>query len=398
MSRTKLFVGNLNRDAREEEMREFFGRLGEVRSVQVRNGYGFVEFADERDAEDAKSKFDGAEFLNQRINLEWSKSQRRDGGDRDGPPPSGGGGGFDRYGPPPPRGGDRYGYDAGPDRYGGPPPGGRFDRDSGPDRYGPPRGDFRGPPPPRDDYAFGPGRGGPVSGGGGSRDRYGPPGGGYGDDRRGGGDRGGYGAPPPFDDRYGGGRGRDDRGGYGAPPPYERRGYGGGDDRRGGGGGGDSYGGGMRGGDRAGASRYGKARSTSYRFIVKNFAPNSDWFQLKDFFRKAGFHPTYTVMYDRENGEGTAHMESQSDLDAAFEKLNGTEFEGRKIELVIDSNASNYGNSGRDANGDERMGDNGDDSRRGSVNGGAERGRSASPGRAPAQEEEAVKQESKFGW
>lgn len=42
MSRTKLFVGNLNRDAREEEMREFFGRLGEVRSVQVRNGYGFV--------------------------------------------------------------------------------------------------------------------------------------------------------------------------------------------------------------------------------------------------------------------------------------------------------------------------------------------------------------------
>lgn len=55
-------------------------------------GFGFVEFEDARDAEDAVQKYDGAKLLGESIMVEFAKERRpRDGFD------SRGGGG---YGPP----------------------------------------------------------------------------------------------------------------------------------------------------------------------------------------------------------------------------------------------------------------------------------------------------------
>lgn len=56
MPKTELYIGNLNKDARQEEIETVFKRYGEIKQCQLKNkGFGpvfaFIEFEDERDAE-----------------------------------------------------------------------------------------------------------------------------------------------------------------------------------------------------------------------------------------------------------------------------------------------------------------------------------------------------------
>lgn len=128
---TRVYVGRLPYSARERDIERFFKGYGRVKEVLLKNGYGFVEFDDSRDADDAVYELNGKELLGERIILEHARgpSARRDRGGGDG-------GGFrdrDDY-----RGGGR----------GGGGGGGGFDRDGGKprynDKYGPPtRTDFR---------------------------------------------------------------------------------------------------------------------------------------------------------------------------------------------------------------------------------------------------------------
>ena len=58
----KVYVGDLPKDASEKELERVFREFGSLRSVWVaRNppGFAFVEFDDERDAEDAVKSLDG---------------------------------------------------------------------------------------------------------------------------------------------------------------------------------------------------------------------------------------------------------------------------------------------------------------------------------------------------
>jgi RNA recognition motif-containing protein len=127
-------VSLLYRDVRPGELDDAFRRFGRLARVDCKNGYAFVEYHDDRDAEAAVRSMDGREFIGRRIRVEGSRPPSERGPPGEGPPRSGGereGGyrrdGGDRRGPPPGR--DRY-----DDRRGG---GGRFD-----DRRGGPRGRF----------------------------------------------------------------------------------------------------------------------------------------------------------------------------------------------------------------------------------------------------------------
>ncbi|KAH6575722.1 hypothetical protein BASA50_006352 [Batrachochytrium salamandrivorans] len=128
-----LFVGRVPEDARSTDLEEIFHKYGKIIRCDVKHGasisFGFVEYEDKRDAEDALKAGQEAEFeLNgSKMYVEWAKAGGRRGGERsegcfkcgesghwarECPNGGGGGPGRDRgYD----RGGDR-GYDRGGDR------------------------------------------------------------------------------------------------------------------------------------------------------------------------------------------------------------------------------------------------------------------------------------------
>lgn len=66
----KLYVGNLSYQLREEELQDAFGQFGEVLSVRIiterdsgrSKGFGFVEFAQKADAQNAIDSLDGQDL------------------------------------------------------------------------------------------------------------------------------------------------------------------------------------------------------------------------------------------------------------------------------------------------------------------------------------------------
>jgi RNA recognition motif-containing protein len=133
-----IFVGNLSRDVTEDELRQAFAAFGEVtsaavikdRMTQESRGFGFVEMANQTEAQAAIEALNGTEFKGRPLNVNEARPReerpRRDtfggGGGYGGGGYGGGGGGFggggrrdDRGG----RGGDRRGNDRRGDRRGG---------------------------------------------------------------------------------------------------------------------------------------------------------------------------------------------------------------------------------------------------------------------------------------
>jgi len=77
-----LFIGNLARDTRENDVRDKFEKFGSVVRCNLKDTFGFIEFKDPRDAEDAIRETDGSTLLGNKIKVEWSKGRRNDRGGR----------------------------------------------------------------------------------------------------------------------------------------------------------------------------------------------------------------------------------------------------------------------------------------------------------------------------
>ncbi|XP_056150327.1 serine and arginine rich splicing factor 5b isoform X1 [Lampris incognitus] len=93
MSGCRIFIGRLNPSAREKDVERFFKGYGRIRDIDLKRGFGFVEFDDPRDAEDAVYELDGKELCNERVTIEHARVRLRGGRGR-----GGGGGRFpDRY-------------------------------------------------------------------------------------------------------------------------------------------------------------------------------------------------------------------------------------------------------------------------------------------------------------
>ena len=78
----RLYIGNLPRRVEERDVKKFFREYGRIRSVDIKNGYGFVEIDDRRDAEDAIHDLDGSKLHGERVTVEMARSNARFGGDR----------------------------------------------------------------------------------------------------------------------------------------------------------------------------------------------------------------------------------------------------------------------------------------------------------------------------
>lgn len=110
---SKLYVGNISFQAREQELEDMFSPYGEVKSVRIitdretgrSRGFAFVEMGSEDEANAAATALDGKEAGGR--NLKVNPAKEREAGDR---PPRGGGFGGGRGGD---RGGERGGFGGG---------------------------------------------------------------------------------------------------------------------------------------------------------------------------------------------------------------------------------------------------------------------------------------------
>ncbi|XP_048007049.1 serine-arginine protein 55 isoform X2 [Leguminivora glycinivorella] len=94
---SRVYVGGLPFGVRDRDLEKFFKGFGRIRDILIKNGYGFVEFEDYRDADDAVYELNGKDLLGERVTVERARGMPR-GSDRwrsrDQPPPRR---------PPPPR-------------------------------------------------------------------------------------------------------------------------------------------------------------------------------------------------------------------------------------------------------------------------------------------------------
>ncbi|XP_046717974.1 serine and arginine rich splicing factor 5a isoform X1 [Silurus meridionalis] len=92
MSGCRVFIGRLSPHARERDVEKFFKGYGRIREINLKNGFGFVEFDDHRDADDAVYELNGKELCSERVTIEHARSRRGRGG-------GGGGGAGSRFSP-----------------------------------------------------------------------------------------------------------------------------------------------------------------------------------------------------------------------------------------------------------------------------------------------------------
>ncbi|XP_037945232.1 serine-arginine protein 55 isoform X2 [Teleopsis dalmanni] len=74
---SRVYVGGLPYGVRERDLERFFKGYGRTRDILIKNGYGFVEFEDYRDADDAVYELNGKELLGERVVVEPARGTAR---------------------------------------------------------------------------------------------------------------------------------------------------------------------------------------------------------------------------------------------------------------------------------------------------------------------------------
>jgi len=94
----RVYFGNLAHDVRERDVEKFLKGYGKFGEVSLKQGYGFVDFEDYRDADDCVHDLNGKDLLGERVRVQLAhdrreRERRRGFGGRRSPGRFGGGGG-----------------------------------------------------------------------------------------------------------------------------------------------------------------------------------------------------------------------------------------------------------------------------------------------------------------
>ncbi len=73
----QIYIAKLSPSIREKDLADRFDKYGDIRRVQVKNGYAFIEYYDYRDAEYAVERMDGRTFDGHKIIVQPSMGKRR---------------------------------------------------------------------------------------------------------------------------------------------------------------------------------------------------------------------------------------------------------------------------------------------------------------------------------
>ncbi|KAK7292837.1 hypothetical protein RJT34_15691 [Clitoria ternatea] len=73
-----VFAGNLEYDTRQSELERLFSKYGRIDRVDMKSGFAFVYYEDERDAEEAIRALDNVPFGHEkrRLSVEWARGER----------------------------------------------------------------------------------------------------------------------------------------------------------------------------------------------------------------------------------------------------------------------------------------------------------------------------------
>ena len=80
----KLYIGNLKFDMTDQELEEAFVPYGEIISAKIvidrisnrSKGFGFVEFAKDEDADEARDALNGKELKGRTVRIDNAREQR----------------------------------------------------------------------------------------------------------------------------------------------------------------------------------------------------------------------------------------------------------------------------------------------------------------------------------
>ncbi|HUU41787.1 MAG TPA: hypothetical protein VMW42_12695 [Desulfatiglandales bacterium] len=78
MEGNKLYVGNFKYSVTEEQLEKLFSEYGQVVKVNVigNKGFGFIEMADNSEAEKAKEALDGTDFEGRTLRVDEARPQK----------------------------------------------------------------------------------------------------------------------------------------------------------------------------------------------------------------------------------------------------------------------------------------------------------------------------------
>ncbi|KAH6916810.1 hypothetical protein BKA70DRAFT_1555419 [Coprinopsis sp. MPI-PUGE-AT-0042] len=68
----KVYIGGLPEHTRQEDLQNCFGKIGKILNIELKVGYGFVEFENKEAAEESVQKYHEGFFMGQKIRVELS--------------------------------------------------------------------------------------------------------------------------------------------------------------------------------------------------------------------------------------------------------------------------------------------------------------------------------------
>lgn len=71
----RVYIGRLSYNVREKDIQRFFSGYGRLLEIDLKNGYGFVEFEDSRDADDAVYELNSKELCGERVIVEHARAR-----------------------------------------------------------------------------------------------------------------------------------------------------------------------------------------------------------------------------------------------------------------------------------------------------------------------------------